>query len=154
VLLESNAAEYSKVSKSIRNILLIVSAFALGALLTVLDIYVSEETASILEFILDAIENSLVIVGVGGVVALFRRMHTQHQEGLSLIRELEFARVEGAAWRLKVDAQVAGVAAEIERQLCEWGLTEAETEIAWLVLKGLTHKKVAVLRGTTEATVR
>ncbi len=33
-------------------------------------------------------------------------------------------------------------------------MTAAEQEIGMLILKGLSHKEVASLRGTTEATVR
>ena len=33
-------------------------------------------------------------------------------------------------------------------------MTPAEREIGLLILKGLSHKEVAALRGTTEATVR
>jgi DNA-binding CsgD family transcriptional regulator len=42
----------------------------------------------------------------------------------------------------------------MEKQFEDWGMTAAEREIGMLILKGLSHKEVAGLRGTSEATVR
>jgi DNA-binding NarL/FixJ family response regulator len=35
-----------------------------------------------------------------------------------------------------------------------WGLTDAEADVAGLLLKGMAHKEIALLRGSSEATVR
>lgn len=35
-----------------------------------------------------------------------------------------------------------------------WELSPAEKEVALLLLKGLSHKEIAEVRGTSEATVR
>ena len=48
---------------------------------------------------------------------------------------------------------MAGIPIEMEKQFEEWGLTDAEQEIGLLILRGLSHKEVASLRGTIEATV-
>ena len=42
----------------------------------------------------------------------------------------------------------------MDRQFQEWGMTAAEREVGLLILKGLSHKEIAALRATTEATVR
>lgn len=42
----------------------------------------------------------------------------------------------------------------IRAQFANWRLTAAEAGVAELMLKGLTHKEIAVLRETSEATVR
>jgi DNA-binding CsgD family transcriptional regulator len=42
----------------------------------------------------------------------------------------------------------------MDRQFEEWGMTAAEREVGLLILKGLSHKEIAALRATTEATVR
>ena len=42
----------------------------------------------------------------------------------------------------------------MDRQFQDWGLTGAEREVGLLILKGLSHKEIAALRATTEATVR
>ena len=42
----------------------------------------------------------------------------------------------------------------MDNQFHEWGMTNAEREVGLLMLKGLSHKEIAILRATAEATVR
>lgn len=42
----------------------------------------------------------------------------------------------------------------IARQMESWGLSSAELEIGWMILKGLQFKEIAGARGTSERTVR
>ena len=73
---------------------------------------------------------------------------------MTLIRDLETARREGDGWRRKVQSHLAGLRGEMDKQFQDWGLTGAEREVGLLILKGLSHKEIASLRATTEATVR
>jgi DNA-binding CsgD family transcriptional regulator len=68
----------------------------------------------------------------------------------------QIAQAEGHAahWKLEAEAIQKGIAAEIERQLTEWGLTPAEKEVAFLLLKGLSLKEISTVRCTAERTVR
>ena len=43
---------------------------------------------------------------------------------------------------------------EMDKQFAAWGMTAAEREIGLLMLKGLSHKEIATLRATSDATVR
>ena len=47
-----------------------------------------------------------------------------------------------------------GLGTAIDDQFERWGLTAAEREVAMLMLKGLSHKEIAVVRDTSERTVR
>lgn len=47
-----------------------------------------------------------------------------------------------------------GLAREIARQFDAWGLTRSEMEIGQFLLKGLSLKEIAALRGTAEKTIR
>ena len=47
-----------------------------------------------------------------------------------------------------------GLSQAIATQFRSWGLTEAEADVAGLMLKGLAHKEIAALRQCSEATVR
>jgi DNA-binding CsgD family transcriptional regulator len=67
---------------------------------------------------------------------------------------LAAAKLEGENWRREVEHLVDGLGAAIDRQLERWGLSEAEQEVALLLLKGLSHRTIADIRGTEEATVR
>ena len=113
-----------------------------------------EADATALELLLDSFETVLMVIGAVGVGMLVDRMHVEHREKLSLIRDLSVARDEGEGWRSRVQSQVAGIGAEIERQFDSWRLTAAEREVGLLMLKGLSHKEIAAVRVTAEATVR
>ena len=52
------------------------------------------------------------------------------------------------------DADHAGERTEIARQMFAWGLSNAELELGWMILKGLQFKEIAGARGTSERTVR
>jgi DNA-binding CsgD family transcriptional regulator len=94
-----------------------------------------------------------VIVGVG-VVLLFRMNYRQREEQLALLRDLEVARIQGQRWRTESRALLAGLGEAIDEQFSRWNLTEAEREVALLLLKGLSLKEIAAVRATTERTIR
>ena len=81
-------------------------------------------------------------------------MQTQHEEKLDLIKSLDIARAEGTEWRKKAEAHLKGLRNELDAQFERWGMSAAEKDVGMLILKGLSHKEIARLRGTTEATVR
>ncbi|MCK6510738.1 LuxR C-terminal-related transcriptional regulator [Myxococcota bacterium] len=63
---------------------------------------------------------------------------------------------QGAAehWREQNRSLVEGLSEAIDRQLGEWGLSEAESDVALLLLKGLALKEIADIRRVSERTVR
>lgn len=69
-------------------------------------------------------------------------------------RTLERARGEAETWRRRNAEILRGLGAAIDRQLDDWRLTAAEKEVALLLLKGLSSKEIAGVRGTSERTVR
>lgn len=82
-----------------------------------------------------------------GTVRLRRRLARQ-------ARDLSAYRAQAVAWQAQARKQVEGLARSIDRQLDDWKLSAAEKEIAFLLLKGLSLKDIADLRGTGEKTVR
>jgi DNA-binding NarL/FixJ family response regulator len=50
--------------------------------------------------------------------------------------------------------ELKGLGQAIDTQFVKWGLTEAEREIGLLLLKGLSHKEIALMRQSSERTVR
>jgi DNA-binding CsgD family transcriptional regulator len=123
-------------------------------LLMTLGIVTEQDDLSPADVLVDGLALLLTIASAVGVALLAQRMHAQHEEKMTLIRDLEIARAEGDAWRTKVQTHLSGIKAEMDKQFEEWGMTAAEREIGLLILKGLSHKEVASLRGTSEATVR
>ena len=95
----------------------------------------------------------IVLVSVG--VALLLRITAQQQEQrLTVIRDLEVARMQGQRWRAEARSLLNGLGEAIEAQFTRWNLTEAEREVALLLLKGLSLKEVAAVRATSERTIR
>jgi DNA-binding CsgD family transcriptional regulator len=106
------------------------------------------------DFFGDALSTLLLISAAVGTALLAQRMNAQHEEKLALVKDLEIARAEGENWRNKVQTHLNGIKAELDRQFQQWGMTAAERDVGLLILKGLSHKEIATLRTTSEATVR
>lgn len=63
-------------------------------------------------------------------------------------------RLEAERWRTEARRHVVGLAQAIDQQLTTWQLTDAEKEVAFLLLKGLVLKEIARARNTSEKTAR
>lgn len=77
-----------------------------------------------------------------------RRRADDHSE------EMERTRAEAARWRAEAEQAVEGLSRAIDAQFDRWELTPAEREVALLLLKGLSHREVALVRSTRERTAR
>ncbi len=139
--------------RKIRWILGLVGVGCYASLLG-LDILTETDDVSLVDFLVDAVALLLTIGAAVGVALLLQRVHKQHEERASLIADLEIARAEGEEWRGKMHTHLNGIRIEMDKQFENWGMTAAERDVALLILKGLSHKEVATLRGTAEATVR
>jgi DNA-binding CsgD family transcriptional regulator len=95
----------------------------------------------------------IVLTSVG-VALLFRVTQRQREEHLKVIRDLELARVQGQRWRSEARTYLNGLGEAIEVQFTRWSLTDAEREVALLLLKGLSQKEIATVRAVSERTVR
>ena len=116
-------------------------------LLLTLEIVTGGDELSLLDLLVDAVSILLMIGAAVGVALLAQRMHAQHEEKMALVRDLEIARAEGNAWRTKVRSHLAGLKAGMDKQFEEWGMTPAEREVGLLMLKGLSHKEIAIPAG-------
>jgi len=83
--------------------------------------------------------------------AMFRRRDTAIG---TLNRDLSRSRAETERWRTEAEQALRGLGEAIDRQFDRWELTPAEREVALLLLKGLSMKEVAAVRGTSERTTR
>ena len=135
---------------------LLWAALAAGAGLTsFLGIEWREEPGmSIGDLALESLELIPVVLATVGVVLLFRTAARQREDQLVLLRDLEVARVQGQRWRTEARSLISGLGDAIEAQFTRWSLTEAEREVALLLLKGLSLKEVAAVRATAERTIR
>jgi len=91
------------------------------------------------------------LLGVGWLWARYFRLRRQLSD---VGRSLDRAHAEAALWRARHAQLLQGLSHAIDQQLEAWRLTPAEKEVAFLLLKGLSFKEIAPVRGTSERTVR
>lgn len=113
-----------------------------------------DDEVTLPDLIVDAATILLTICSAVGVALLVQRVHVQHEEKMTLLRDLDIARAEGEAWRSRVQSHLTGLKEELDRQFESWGMTAAEREVGLMILKGMSHKEIATLRATSDATVR
>jgi DNA-binding CsgD family transcriptional regulator len=123
-------------------------------LLLALEIVTEGDEVRLPDLMADALTILLTIGAATGVALLAQRVRAQHEEQMALLRDLQIARAEGQGWRSKVQVHLAGLRGGMDSQFAAWGMTPAEREVALLMLKGLSHKEIAALRATSDATVR
>lgn len=115
---------------------------------------IEEPDSSLLDLLLELIEIVPFVLTAVGVVLLFQTTSRQRDDQSKLIRELEVARAQGQRWRAETRSHLIGLGEAMEVQFSRWNLTEAEREVALLLLKGLSHKEIAAVRSSSERTVR
>jgi DNA-binding CsgD family transcriptional regulator len=131
-------------------VLAVISGIGLLITLEILE----EPGMTLSEILWELIDPTLIVMTAAGVIYLLNRTKRQHKEQLTLIRDLEVARAEGAEWRADMRELLKGLGSAIDAQFDRWGLTPAEREVSMLLLKGLSHREIAVVRDASEATVR
>jgi len=139
-----------------RKIRLLFGGIGIGcfALLLALEVFTQEDETTLLDFVGDALSILLIIGSAVGLALLVQRIQTQHEEQMALLRDLEIARTEGNGWRSRAQSHLSGLKAELDKQFQKWDMSAAEREVGLLILKGLSHKEIAALRNTSDATVR
>ena len=82
-----------------------------------------------------------------GAWRLRKRLDMQDRDFLAFRRQAE-------AWRNDSRKYLDGLSRSIDLQLDRWGLSAAEKEVAFLLLKGFSLRDIAQARGTSEKTAR
>jgi DNA-binding CsgD family transcriptional regulator len=99
-------------------------------------------------------EGIVMAMALAGAMFLWRQLRSARDEADRLSVDLETARREAAHFREEAGTALQGLGQAIDRQFERWELTRAEREVGLLLLKGLSHKEVAVARSTSETTIR
>lgn len=61
---------------------------------------------------------------------------------------------EAAVWKQRSKKWIDGLAQEIDQQMTRWTFTPSEKDVAFLLIKGLSTKEIAAVRGRSIQTVR
>jgi DNA-binding NarL/FixJ family response regulator len=136
-----------------------VLLFALMAALTGIDLITDlRERTTLAHFLLELMVVVIGFLAAGAIALRLRRSARDAQElrdhAARLAESLRATQEEAARWRRDAADLIAGLSAAIDAQFARWLLSPAESEIALLLLKGLSHKEIAQLRSVSETTVR
>lgn len=101
-----------------------------------------------------AAELLLAQLVAGGLAWLWMDDFRQRRRAAEMNQALDHARGEATLWRERHADVLSGLSRAIDQQLEAWTLTPVEKEVAMLLLKGLSFKEIAAVRGTSERTVR
>lgn len=143
----------------LRSAKLLLVAFGAVAVLAIADLATDLRGGTTYRHAL--VEGTIAMMGIAGLAWAVGRFREVARESASLRREaveldqrLSASRAEADRWRQQAGDLITGLSAAIDRQLQVWQLSEAEHEVALLLLKGLSHKEIAEIRNVGEATVR
>jgi len=131
----------------------IVAVLAGSALLIGLEI-MEEPELTLVEVLLELIQPTLIVIIAVSMMRLSEQVGLQHERQQLMVRDLESARMEGLQWRNSMRELIHGLSEAIDLQFDKWSLTTAEREVGLFILKGMSYKEIAVLRGVSEKTVR
>ena len=130
------------------------AAIALAGALTAVDVAVDMLPEGPLSVGADFAERLLLVSVVFAAVWGGLRIRELEAGARRLERDVGRAVADGAEWRRECRRLVDGLSAAIADQFAEWGLSEAEADIAGLILKGASMRDIAELRRTGETTIR
>jgi DNA-binding CsgD family transcriptional regulator len=88
------------------------------------------------------------------VIALAWKLRESRNESSSLRLKIGELENEATDWRQKTARYTKGLSEAIDEQMQKWQLSDAEKEVALLLLKGLSNKEIAQVRETSEQTVK
>jgi DNA-binding CsgD family transcriptional regulator len=99
-------------------------------------------------------EAIIVTISIVAIAWLLLGLHQQRLEIKSLRQELDAANSPQAPAKKYVLEARKKLGNVVTQQFSEWTLTGSETEVGWLLMKGLSLKEIAIVRSTQEKTVR
>ena len=122
--------------------------------LLLLEFGTEAEDIGLLDFLADTAALALLVATSVIAALAVIEVREQRSDRSAMLRELESAKAEGAEWRKRAFDQLDQYRHAIGEQFDEWEATEAERDVGQLILRGLSHKEIARIRNTSEATVR
>lgn len=100
------------------------------------------------------IESTVALVAMAGVFYLLKGRFRLQQTLIQEQKHSNELQMQAQKWKRVSKTYLDGLSVEINNQLNRWKLTGAEKDVAFLLLKGLSIKEIAGVRGTSVKTVR
>lgn len=132
--------------------LLLLGAVALlaldGVINLLLDVYAEGHPLHV------AFEVATILIGIVAAVGLGTAWLDARRGEAEARRSMLARKAERDAWQDSAKRALEGLGQAIDGQFQQWDLTPTEREVALLLLKGHSHKRIADLTGRRERTVR
>lgn len=100
------------------------------------------------------VELTLISISLGSAIYLWAGWYRTLRSLRRTEAALSHHREERDRWRESAKRFLEGLGEAIDEQFEAWDLTPAEREVALLLLKGNSHKRIAAITGRSERTVR
>ena len=138
-----------KVKRLLKNILIPAISILILFLIDIsLDIH--EEIAPkhlIIEFLI-----YVVTIYIGYIFYRFYKLEKKTIKDVQ--RNISETNTEIKYWQNQNKTLIDGLSKKIHEEFKQWQLTQAETDVALLIIKGFSLEEIAGLRGTSERTIR
>lgn len=137
-------------SKKERAVIIVI--LAIVALMVAIDLATDSNEGVVIWHVL--VEGGAGLASLFGIFYFMKGSYNlQHKLSDSLNENIKLKK-EAEDWKLEANKYIEGLSKSIDLQLTKWNLSQAEKEVALLLLKGLSLKEIAEIRNTTEKTAR
>ncbi|MCB9025464.1 MAG: hypothetical protein H6625_04030 [Bdellovibrionaceae bacterium] len=131
---------------------IIVVILTLVALMVAMDIVTDTKEGVATWHVL--VEGATGLAALFGIFYFLKGSYSLRRKLSDSLREnIKFKR-EADEWKKEAQKYIEGLSKSIDLQLSKWSLSQAEKEVALLLLKGLSLKEIAEIRNTSEKTAR
>ena len=131
----------------------ITSIFIFIALLLSIDIFFDIREGTTLKHVSVEIA-AFVAATIPSFLALLSLLKSFQAKEVLFKQDMNRLNAEKDVWRSQAQGYLKALGEAIDNQFEKWSFSAAEKDIGLLILKGLSHKEIANLRGTAEKTVR
>jgi DNA-binding CsgD family transcriptional regulator len=129
-------------------------AVAMLSLLLTDELLMGDEPITFRSVVTELVQLALLVGTTVVSALLLLRVRAQEEESRLLRLDVLAVGAENRRWREEMADHLRELSAAIRRQFDAWSLTAAEQDVGLLLLKGLSHKEIARIRNTSEATIR
>tara|TARA_R110002020_G_C16321741_1_gene774918 strand:+ start:15218 stop:15826 length:609 start_codon:yes stop_codon:yes gene_type:complete len=124
------------------------------AILTFREILRAQTPFNWIFVIRDSLEAGMIMALLLGLIFGSVKLASLQTNREALLAKLEKIKSDGMRYRERTEVAAVGVEGVLNTHFSEWGLTQAERDVACLMLKGFSHKEIAGIRGASYITIR
>lgn len=130
----------------------IIGILAIVAIMVSIDLFTDSQEGVVWWHVLA--EGSAGLAALLGIFYFLKDSYKLRHKLTDSLNENLKLKQQADEWKQEAQKYIEGLSQSIDLQLTKWNLSQAEKEVALLLLKGLSLKEIAEIRNTTEKTAR